>query len=180
MDEKKIEKQETWGEWARSWIAFGKKAANTALGDKTHKKVGTAVALVGTGSAIKGALQGDFVEAGLGALTAAGGVGLRVFGHKLFEPELPTVVLPPKVELKDGEETLVAEELGISVNQLAEYKNLLDAKADELAKKVKLNYTDLLERNSRGQLNGKDRTQLKLLQTLAACEINKAREALAS
>ena len=125
-------------------------------------------------------MQGDYIEAGLGALAAVGGVGLRVFGHKLFENEVPTVVLPPKVELKPGEETLVAEELGISVNQLAEYKSLLDAKSDELAKQVKLSYTDLLERNSRGQLNAKDRTQLKLLQTLAACEINKAREALAS
>lgn len=180
MDEKKVEKKETWGEYFHSWVAFTKKAANTALGEKTHQKVGTGVALIGVGSTVKGVVQGDWVEAGLGALMATGGAGLRVFGHKLFEPELPTVVLPPKVEVTKDEESVVANELGISVDELSRYKNLLDAKADELAKQVKLSYTDLMERNSRGQLNGKGREQLKLLQQLAACEINKAREALAS
>jgi hypothetical protein len=188
--EAKVEKKETWGEWAKGWYGFAKKAAETTLGDRNYKKVGTAAAAVGAVEVGKGILEGDIGEAVFGGAVTLGGVGLRVFGHRLFTntvqlTELPVSakVDPPKADeapLTEEEEQQIADKLDISHNELARYKSLLDAKAADLAKGVKLDYTDLLSRSSKGQLNAKDRAKLDLLQKLAACEINAAREQLVS
>jgi len=177
--ENKVENKEagekTWGEWANGWIQAAKDLANAALGDENYKRVGTVAAAAGVVQTTKGVVEGDIGESIFGGALTAGGIGLRVFGHYLF-PETEITLTPPAANVKPEDEAKVAEELGISVHELAQYKDLHTAKASEIAKKIKLDYCDLLARSQKGQLGNKDRIRFQILQQLAAMEINAAKE----